>query len=112
MYSKLNKAQMKELVRDNNDLGGAPIENLPQWNLDDLYTSETSKKLIKDLKWLDQECIRFENDFKNKLNKLSSNSFLNCILRYEKIQNISGRNWREKDFNPSHLRIFFYLFND
>ena len=91
MYSKLNKAQMKELVRDNNDLGGAPIENLPQWNLDDLYTSETSKKLIKDLKWLDQECIRFENDFKNKLNKLSSNSFLNCILRYEKIQNISGR---------------------
>ena len=35
MYSKLNKAQMKELVRDNNDLGGTPIKNLPQWNLND-----------------------------------------------------------------------------
>ena len=91
MYSKLNKAQMKELVRDNNDLGGTPIKNLPQWNLNDLYTSETSKKLIEDLKWLDEECIRFETDFKDNLNKLSSNSFLNCILRYEKIQNISGR---------------------
>ena len=51
MYSKLNKAQMKELVRDNNDLGGTPIKNLPQWNLNDLYTSETSEKLIEDLKW-------------------------------------------------------------
>ena len=91
MYSKLNKAQMKELVRDNNDLGGTPIKNLPQWNLNDLYTSETSEKLIEDLKWLDEECIRFETDFKDNLNKLSSNSFLNCILRYEKIQNISGR---------------------
>ena len=91
MYSKLNKAQMKELVRDNNDLGGTPIKNLPQWNLNDLYTSEASKKLIEDLKWLDEECIRFETDFKDNLNKLSSNSFLNCILRYEKIQNISGR---------------------
>ena len=91
MYSKLNKAQMKKLVRDNNDLGGTPIKNLPQWNLNDLYTSEASKKLIEDLKWLDEECIRFETDFKDNLNKLSSNSFLNCILRYEKIQNISGR---------------------
>ena len=91
MYSKLNKAQTKELVRDNNDLGGTPIKNLPQWNLNDLYTSETSEKLIEDLKWLDEECIRFETDFKDNLNKLSSNSFLNCILRYEKIQNISGR---------------------
>ena len=29
-----------------------------------------------------------------------------------KIQKISGRNWREKDFNPSHLRIIYDLFND
>ena len=32
-----------------------------------------------------------ESDFKNKLSKLSAQNFLKCILRYEKIQNISGR---------------------
>ena len=91
MYSKLNNPLIKELIRDNNDLGGNPIKNLPQWNLNDLYTGETSKKLIEDLKWLEKECVRFENDFKDNLTKLSSNGFLKCILRYEKIQNVSGR---------------------
>ena len=29
-----------------------------------------------------------------------------------KIQKTSGRNWREKDFHSSHLRIIYDLFND
>jgi oligoendopeptidase F len=91
MNSKLTNPHVKELVRDINDRGASPIENLPQWNLNDLYTGETSEELIQDLKWLEQECADFENDFKDNLEKLSSNEFLKCILRYEKIQNISGR---------------------
>ena len=78
-------------MRDNADPGSSQIKNLPEWNLDDLYSSENDKNLTIDLKWLDKECTKFENDFKNKLSKLSAQNFLKCILRYEKIQNISGR---------------------
>ena len=91
MNSKLTNPHVKELVRDINDRGASPIENLPQWNLNDLYTGETSEELIQDLKWLEQECADFENDFKDNLEKLSSNEFLKCILNKKKIQNISGR---------------------
>ena len=91
MYLKSTYLREIELVRDNADPGSSQIKNLPKWNLDDLYSSENDKNLTRDLKWLDKECTKFENDFKNKLSKLSAQNFLKCILRYEKIQNISGR---------------------
>ena len=91
MYLKSTYLREIELVRDNADAGSSQIKNLPEWNLDDLYSSENDKNLTIDLKWLDKECTKFENDFKNKLSKLSAQNFLKCILRYEKIQNISGR---------------------
>ena len=91
MYLKSTYLREIELVRDNADPGSSQIKNLPKWNLDDLYSSENDKNLTIDLKWLDKECTKFENDFKNKLSKLSAQNFLKCILRYEKIQNISGR---------------------
>ena len=43
---------------------------------------ELTRNLIND---------NFENDFKSNLSKLSADSFLHCLTRYEKIQNISGR---------------------
>ena len=91
MYLKSTYLREIELVRDNADPGSSQIKNLPEWNLDDLYSSENDKNLTIDLKWLDKECAKFESDFKNKLSKLSAQNFLKCILRYEKIQNISGR---------------------
>ena len=91
MYLKSTYLREIKLVRDKADPGSSQIKNLPEWNLDDLYSSENDKNLTIDLKWLDKECTKFENDFKNKLSKLSAQNFLKCILRYEKIQNISGR---------------------
>ncbi|MBL6855523.1 MAG: M3 family oligoendopeptidase [Rhodobacteraceae bacterium] len=91
MYLKSTYLREIELVRDNADPGSSQIKNLPEWDLDDLYSSENDKNLTIDLKWLDKECTKFENDFKNKLSKLSAQNFLKCIQRYEKIQNISGR---------------------
>ena len=91
MYLKSTYLREIELVRDKADPGSSQIKNLPEWNLDDLYSSENDKNLTIDLKWLDKECAKFESDFKNKLSKLSAQNFLKCILRYEKIQNISGR---------------------
>jgi oligoendopeptidase F len=76
-------------VRDSasdDDLG-----NLPEWNLTHLYPAENSTELTQDLEWLDQECTNFAKDYEGKLANLSANEMLNCIMRYEKIQSISGR---------------------
>ena len=70
MYLKSTYLREIELVRDKADPGSSQIKNLPEWNLDDLYSSENDKNLTIDLKWLDKECTKFENDFKNKLSKL------------------------------------------
>ena len=76
-------------VRDStsdDDLG-----NLPEWNLTHLYPAENSTELTQDLEWLDQECTNFAKDYEGKLANLSANEMLNCIMRYEKVQSISGR---------------------
>ena len=67
MYLKSTYLKEIELVRDKADPGSSQIKNLPEWNLDDLYSSENDKNLTIDLNWLDKECTKFENDFKNKL---------------------------------------------
>ena len=72
---------------DNED----PMGNLPEWNLDDLYTSEDSPKLVRDLDWLKTECASFSTDYENKLNSLDANALLHCVLRNEKINQTAGR---------------------
>ena len=87
----LNKSTKLEFPQDKDKHQSTTIQNLPSWNLDDLYKSTESKELTLDLEWLNEECSNFENDFKSNLSKLSADSFLHCLTRYEKIQNISGR---------------------
>ena len=87
----LNKSTKFEFPQDKDKHQSTTIQNLPSWNLDDLYKSTESKELTLDLEWLNKECSNFENDFKSNLSKLSADSFLHCLTRYEKIQNISGR---------------------
>ena len=72
---------------DNED----PMGNLPEWNLDDLHTSEDSPKLVRDLDWLKTECASFSTDYENKLNSLDANALLHCVLRNEKINQTAGR---------------------
>ena len=87
----LNKSTKLEFPQDKDKHQSTTIQNLPSWNLDDLYKSTESKELTLDLEWLNEECVNFENDFKSNLSKLSADSFLHCLTRYEKIQNITGR---------------------
>ena len=68
-----------------------PMGNLPEWNLDDLYTGEDAPELKGDLEWLETECAAFAADYENKLATLDAASLLNCVLRNEKINQIAGR---------------------
>ena len=71
--------------------GSSELGQLPDWNLNDLYTSTDAKELVGDLNWLEKECDKFAKDYEGKLKSLSADQLLNCVFRNEKISTISGR---------------------
>ena len=71
--------------------GSAELGQLPDWNLNDLYTSTDAKELVNDLNWLEKECNEFAKNYEGKLKFLSANEMLKCVIRNEKISSISGR---------------------
>ena len=71
--------------------GSSELGQLPDWNLNDLYTSTDAQELESDLNWLEKECDKFAKDYEGKLKRLSANEMLNCVVRNEKISSISGR---------------------
>src|SRR6056297_3974379 len=79
-------------VRDANATSGdKPLGDLPEWNLDDLYTGQDAPELKRDLDWLEQACASFAADYEGKLAELDADGLLECIRRDEKISNIAGR---------------------
>jgi oligoendopeptidase F len=71
--------------------GDQPLGNLPEWNLDDLYTGENAPEIKRDLDWLEQACASFAADYENKLATLDAAELLTCIQRQERINQIAGR---------------------
>ena len=71
--------------------GSSELGQLPDWNLNDLYTSTDAKELVSDLNWLEKECVKFATDYEGKLKSLSADQLLNCVVRNEKISSVSGR---------------------
>ena len=79
-------------VRDaQTDTTGEPFGNLPEWDLSDLYPSADAPELKRDWDWLETACTSFAADYEGKLADLDADEMLNCVLRYEKINSISGR---------------------
>ena len=79
-------------VRDANAAAGDKnLGDLPEWNLDDLYTGEDAPELKRDLDWLDKACADFAADYEGKLKDLDAAGLLDCVLRNEKINQIAGR---------------------
>ena len=79
-------------VRDINASGGDDsLGNLPEWNLDDLYTGQDAPELKRDLDWLEEACNSFASDYEGKLAGLDAAGLLKCIERNEKISAIAGR---------------------
>ena len=64
---------------------------LPEWDLSDLYVSPDAPELKRDMDWLEKACADFAADYEGKLAELSAEDWLDCVLRYEKIDMIGGR---------------------
>ncbi|SDW20380.1 M3 family oligoendopeptidase [Litoreibacter albidus] len=71
--------------------GGGGLGDLPDWDLSDLYTAPDAKEYKRDMDWLEQACADFAADFEGNLSGLDAKGLLDCVLRYEKIDMISGR---------------------
>ncbi|RZW09682.1 MAG: M3 family oligoendopeptidase [Rhodobacteraceae bacterium] len=78
-------------VFDAKTSGSDDLGNLPEWDLSDLYASPDAPELKRDMDWLEQACAEFAADYEGKLADLKPDEWLNCILRYEKIDLIAGR---------------------
>ncbi|GHG86906.1 M3 family oligoendopeptidase [Pseudodonghicola xiamenensis] len=76
---------------DKTDTAAAPLGNLPDWDLSDLYASQDAPELKRDLDWLEQACASFAEDYEGKLDTLDADGLLTCVLRDEKISQIAGR---------------------
>ncbi len=81
-----------DLFRDARDAAsGKNMGDLPEWKLEDLYPSEDGPEIKGDLDWLGKETAAFGADYTGKLAELDAAGMLDCVHRYEKIQNITGR---------------------
>jgi len=70
--------------------------HLPEWNLDDLYSSLDDPAIDRDLDRADAECAAFEDAYKGKLATLvaaadGGPSLATAVRRYEKIDDLMGR---------------------
>ena len=78
-------------VRDANASNGdEPLGDLPEWNLDDLYTGQDAPELKRDLDWLETACTGFAADYEGKLADLDAAGLLNCIQRQERINQMDA----------------------
>jgi len=75
----------------NASAGGKNLGDLPEWDLSDLYTAEDAPELKRDLDWLEEACARFATDYQGNLAALDAKGLLDCVLRNEKINQVSGR---------------------
>ncbi|RLJ60402.1 oligoendopeptidase F [Litoreibacter meonggei] len=71
--------------------GGGGLGNLPDWDLSDLYTAPDAKEFKRDMDWLENACAEFAEDYEGNLAGLDAKGLLDCVLRYEKIDTVSGR---------------------
>ena len=68
------------------------LNDLPSWNLDDLYVSEKSEKLLSDISLINLNTEKFITQYKNKdLNTLKYEELSNSINLYENIFKLLGR---------------------
>ena len=75
----------------NAETGAGDLGDLPEWDLDDLYTGEDAPELKRDLDRLESACARFAADYKDKLAGLDAAGLLECVHRHEDISRIAGR---------------------
>ena len=71
--------------------GSGGFGNLPDWNLDDLYTSPTSNEFINDMGQVQTACADFAKAYEGRLADLDAAGMLACVHAYEAIEITAGR---------------------
>ncbi|WP_095590019.1 M3 family oligoendopeptidase [Actibacterium ureilyticum] len=71
--------------------GAGSLGDLPDWDLSDLYPAEDAPELARDMDWLESACADFADDYQGRLADLDAAGLLDCVKRYEKIENVAGR---------------------
>ncbi len=85
---------MRDLPRpvfDANAASESEFGDLPVWDLSDLYPAPDAAELKRDMDWLEQACAEFADDYEGRLAGLDAGEMLQCVLRHEKIDQVSGR---------------------
>lgn len=72
-------------------IGGNSFGDLPEWDLNDLYTAPDAPEVTRDLAWLAQAGADFAAKYQGKLAGLSALQMLACVQSYEAIDIIAGR---------------------
>ena len=67
------------------------LQNLPTWNLDDLYAGPNAPAFEADMQKGAQEAAAFAADYKGKLNSLDGAKLSVAIKRYERLSDLLGR---------------------
>jgi oligoendopeptidase F len=72
-------------------MGSNSFGDLPDWNLDDLYTAPDAPELERDMDWLQTACEDFAAKYEGKLVGLAAAELLTCVQDYEAIDIAVGR---------------------
>jgi oligoendopeptidase F len=86
------KSATKQAIRS----GHTRLRQLPEWNLDDLYSGLDDPAIKRDLNRTDAECAVFEDAYKGKLAALAAApdggaALAAAVRRYEAIDDLMGR---------------------
>src|SRR6516162_8728263 len=84
------KSAAKRAIRPNS----AGFRQLPEWNLDDLYSGLADPAIKRDLDRTDAECAAFEEAYKGKLAGFAAAGgamLAAAVRRYEAIDDLMGR---------------------
>src|SRR6516164_1191480 len=86
------KSAAKRAIRPNS----AGFRQLPEWNLDDLYSGLADPAIKRDLDRADAECAAFEEAYKGKLAAVAAAddggaTLATAVRRYEAIDDLLGR---------------------
>lgn len=78
-----------------NDHGSAEaLGDLPEWNLQDLYSGMEGDDLAADLEKADSTCRAFSETYKTRLAEFAKSNpeaLASCLVEYEKIEDLLGR---------------------
>ena len=67
------------------------LENLPRWDLSDLYSGPEAAELADDFNQVSAAAIKFKNDYCGKVASLSAAELSDAIRRYEAAEDLLGR---------------------